>query len=120
MLKISAKMASKSNIPRYVKTQNPVSSFSYRKVLKTVREKKAEISLKEREIELFKAEADARELEDSPRRVPRVVAEEEPSEDFIASERQGASSETLNLFSKTRTTIVTPGGSKRKGKIKCI
>jgi len=88
-----------SKIPRYTKTQNPVRSQEYRKILRTVKEKKALIAEQDAQLKLLQSKL-----------APNTV--EKPAKDQVDT-----SLNTCKIFSNARTVIVTPGGSKRKGKL---
>jgi len=96
----------RSKIPRYVKSSNPVSSLEYRKTLKLVREKKIEISRKECELKVLKSSTLGRENLENVRELEQEEEQEEEQIEYLS----------LPVYSGTiRSTIVTPGGTKRKG-----
>ena len=97
----------RSKIPRYVRTTTPIVSTEYRKVLKEIKTKRLEIEVKEQKLEHLKNALPASEKERNILMAPR------PS-----SSRTREEEKTLPiglLGSKIRSTIFSPGGTKRKG-----
>ena len=95
-------------IPRYIRTTTPILSTEYRKVLKEVKIKRAEIEVKERKLQNLKNALPTSEEEHDI-----LVASSSCSSRLT---REGARTSPIGLLgSKIRSTIFSPGGTKRKG-----
>ena len=95
-------------IPRYIRTTTPILSTEYRKVLKEVKIKRAEIEVKERKLQNLKNALPTSEEEHDI-----LVASSSCSSRLT---REGARTSPIGLLGSTiRSTIFSPGGTKRKG-----
>ena len=106
-----------------MRTDIPICSFGYRKVLSDVKKHKIDIEGKDAEITNLKKSFD--ELCVSRKCTLSEVAELSSSKNDIDSDicdKETASEEVDLLVDRyggtVRQTIITPGGTKRKGKIK--
>ncbi len=99
---------SKIPVPRYSRTTTPILSTDYRKVLREVKIKRAEIEVKEQKLQHLKNALPASERE----RCILVASSSCPTRS--TSEEETTSPIGL-LGSKIRSTIFSPGGTKRKG-----
>ena len=123
IMSIFTKMAEKpkerqSKIPRFVRTTTPVLSTGYRKVLKEIKIKRAEIEVKERKIDDLKNSLLDLKIGKEPK---------EPAGTALSTTRSGRSAQAEARHGKTnvpssefvgsklRSTILTPGGTKLKG-----
>ena len=97
----------RSKIPQYVRTTTPIVSIEYRKVLKEIKTKRLEIEVKEQKLEHLKNALPASEKERDILMAPR------PSSSRTREEEK--TSPIGLLGSKIRSTIFSPGGTKRKG-----
>ena len=98
----------RSKIPRYIRTTTPILSTEYRKVLKEVKIKRAEIEVKERKPQNLKNALPTSEAEHDI-----LVASSSCSSRLT---REGERTSPIGLLgSKIRSTIFSPGGTKRKG-----
>ena len=98
----------RSKIPRYIRTTTPILSTEYRKVLKEVKIKRAEIEVKERKLQNLKNALPTSEAEHDI-----LVASSSCSSRLT---REGERTSPIGLLgSKIRSTIFSPGGTKRKG-----
>ena len=98
----------RSKIARYIRTTTPILSTEYRKVLKEVKIKRAEIEVKERKLQNLKNALPTSEAEHDI-----LVASSSRSSRLT---REGERTSPIGLLgSKIRSTIFSPGGTKRKG-----
>ena len=97
----------RSKILRYIRTTTPILSTEYRKVLKEVKIKRAEIEVKELKLQNLKNALPTSEAEHD------ILVASSCSSRLT---REGERTSPIGLLgSKIRSTIFSPGGTKRKG-----
>jgi hypothetical protein len=98
--------ALRSNIPRYVRTQIPVCSIEYKKVLRNTRKVKTNIEESQHKLKIIKEK-----MEDCRRNACEAFK-------LSINQQEGRSDEEFKGTGSSHTSrqiIFTPGGTKRKG-----
>ena len=105
-------------VSRYQKSKIPILSRSYKRVLRDVKDKRQEIEVLKAEIEVMKKELHSKCVSNSnnndnqkQRNSPSTKQNPSPS----GNEKQESKPYFTNSI---RTTLVTPKGTKRKGKFR--
>ena len=100
----------RSKIPRYTRTTTPILSTSYRKVLQEIKSKRAEIEVKQRKIDNLKKTLPVEKEHDT-----LLSASCSNIQSTQEEEKLTQASPSGLIGSKIRSTIFSPGGTKRKG-----